>query len=219
MATAPNPEPVASVVDENREAVGRAWRLSYSAFLARAVLLCHGDRDRAEELVSKATLRILDFVATHDQPLREVRAYYFLVLRNLAIDEFRAARRSTSLYDRSVDVHSESDAWCLPVSGADADDALAARRALGDVRSLLEQLPDESRDLFVQRFIEERSYGEIAPALGVSEALARKRVQKLREWLARRVAPWAGAETITDHPPARLSSGARLKQGNAPHAG
>lgn len=218
MATAPNPERLASVVSENRASVGRTWRLFYSAFLARAVLLCHGDRDRAEELVSKATLRILDFVATHDQPLREVRAYYFLVLRNLAIDEYRTARRAASLYDRAVDVHSEADSWRLPAPEGDPHDALSARQSLGEVGSLLGQLPDEARDLFLQRFVEERSYGEIAPTLGVSEALARKRVQKLREWLARRIPP-AGAEQITDHPTARLSSGAHLKQGNAPHAG
>jgi RNA polymerase sigma-70 factor (ECF subfamily) len=218
MATASNSEPVESIVSENRKAIGRAWQVSYPSLLARAVLLCHGDRDRAEELVSKATLRILDFVATHDQPLREVRAYYFLVLRNLAIDEFRTARRAASLYDRSVDVHSEAQAWCLPLPEDDPHDALAARQSLAGVRSLLDQLPAESRDLFVQRFLEERSYGEIAPALGVSEALARKRIQKLREWLARRLAP-AAAEQVTHRPPARLSSGAHLKQGNAPHAG
>jgi RNA polymerase sigma-70 factor (ECF subfamily) len=160
----------------------------------------------------------MDLVATHDQPLREVRAYYFLVLRNLAIDEFRSARRSAALYDRSIDVHSEAQAWCLPCPSGDPHDALAARRALGDVGSLLDQLPDEARDLFVKRFVEERSYGEIAPALGVSEALARKRVQKLREWLARRVAA-AAAEPVTDQPIARLSSGAHLKQGNAPNVG
>lgn len=219
MATTGAAEPVASVVRENRKAVGLAWRQSYSAFLARAVLLCHGDRDKAEELVSMATLRILDFVATHDQPLRQVRAYYFLVLRNLAIDAYRNARRASTLYDRSIDVHSEADSWCLPVPGGDPHDALAARRALAGIGSLLAELSDELRELFVQRFMEERSYGEIAPAFGVSEALARKRVQKLRQWLARRVAPAPAAEQVTDRPPARLKSGAHLKQGTAPHAG
>lgn len=219
MATAPDRDSLTSVVSDNRKAVGRAWALSYSAFLARAVLLCHGDRNRAEDLVSKATLRILDFVATHDQPLREVRAYYFLVLRNLAIDEFRAGRRASSLYDRSVDVHSEADAWCLPVSGGDPNDALDARQALVGLRSLLDQLPDATRALFVQRFVEDRSYNEIAPALGVSEALARKRVQKLREWLARQIPALAAEQAVTDRPSARLPSGTHLNQGTSTHAG
>jgi RNA polymerase sigma-70 factor (ECF subfamily) len=207
-------------VRDNRKAIGLVWRQSYSALLARAVLLCHGDRDRAEDLVSKATLRILDFVATHDQPLREARAYFFLVLRNLAIDEYRTALRASNLYDRSIDVHSESEAWCLPVTGGDPHDALATRESLAGVGSLLDELPEESRALFVQRFVEERSYGEIAPALGVSEALARKRVQKLRQWLTRRTVPGAAiGKAVTDRRPARLPSGTHLNQGNAPHAG
>ena len=206
MESAPDRRRLASVVSENRKAVGRIWGLSYSAFLARAVLLCHGDRDRAEDLVSRATLRILDFVDTYDQPLREVRAYYFLVLRNLAIDEFRVSRRAAALYDRSIDVHSESDAFRLPVSGGDLHDAIDARQALTDLRPLLDRLPDETRALFFQRFVEERSYGEIAPALGVSEALARKRVQKLRQWLARQIRPGAAGQAVTEPASARLTS-------------
>lgn len=215
MAAEQNEVPSVTVVKANHEAVAIAWRQSYSAFLSRAVLLCHGDRDRAEELVSKATLRILDFVASHNQPLREVRTYYFLVLRNLAIDEYRSAQRASSIYDRSIDVHSEAEAWCLPVPEGDPHEALAARQSLAGVGSLIEQLPSDSRELFVQRFVEERSYSEIAPALGVSEALARKRVQKLRHWLSRRIM----SGMVTDRPSARLPSGAHQNQGNANHAG
>jgi len=188
----------------NREAVQQAWKNSYPAFLSRAMLWCRGSRERAEDLVSRATVRVLDFVSKHDHPVTDACALYFLVLRNLAIDEYRNACRGALLYDRTVDVHSEADGWRLPSSGADLHAELAASQALAAVEEVLERLSEESRMLFVQRFLEHRSYREIAPSLGISEAGARKRVQKLRDLLAARI-PAAACHGVTDRPPARLT--------------
>ncbi|TMJ18875.1 MAG: sigma-70 family RNA polymerase sigma factor [Alphaproteobacteria bacterium] len=202
--TAP-PKPLELIIEENRQAVRLAWTQSYPALVSRAASFFRGDRDRGEDLVSRATARILDFVARHDRPLREVGGLYFLVLRNLAIDEYRQARRGALLYDRTVDVHSEADSWRLPSCGTDVHAQLATSQALAALDALLDRLSGEARELFVQRFLEHRSYSEIAPSLGISEAGARKRVQKLRQALA----GWFSAcsrEGVTDRRPARLSS-------------
>lgn len=188
----------------NREAVHQAWKNSYHAFLSRAMLWCRGNRERAEDLVSRATVRILDFVSKHDQPVVDAAALYFLVLRNLAIDEYRNACRGALIFDRTVDIHSEADGWRLPGCGADMHSQLATNQALIAVEALLERLSEETRNLFVQRFLEHRSYREIAPSLGVSEAGARKRVQKLREVLSGRIPPPSG-DGVTDRAPARLT--------------
>lgn len=45
------------------------------------------------------------------------------------------------------------------------------------------QLSDAQRMLFQLKFEEERPYSEIAAAFGISEALARKRVELLRKKL------------------------------------
>jgi RNA polymerase sigma factor (sigma-70 family) len=199
------PEPDRGLLERNRKAVHHAWARSYSAFVSRAALLCGGDRDRGEDLVSRATVRILDFVARHDRPVADACALYFLVLRNLAIDEYRGARRGALVYDRTIDVHSDADGWRLPCCETDAHSELAASQALATVEALLDRLSEQTRDLFVQRFVEHRSYREIAPSLGVSEAGARKRVQKLRELLAGRIPPPSG-EGVTHRAPARLTT-------------
>jgi RNA polymerase sigma factor (sigma-70 family) len=209
--------PNAAIIAENRNAVHRAWIEAYSLFLSRARLLCHGNRDKAEDLVSQATLRILEFAAAYPKPLREVGSLYFMVLRNLAIDGYRATRRASSLYDHSVDVHAEADAWRLPICGVDLHEGLVTRQTLAAVQSLLDNLSGETRALFVQRFVEDRSYREIALFFDISEALARKRVQKLRVLLANRILPAARGERVTDPPPARLSSRTGLNQRTAAH--
>ena len=206
------------IVAFNREAVHQAWRSSYSAFLSRALLWCRGSRERGEDLISRATVRILDFVSKHDRPVADACALYFLVLRNLAIDDYRAGRRGTLIYDRTIDVHSEEDGWRLPACGTDMHSVLAANEGLAAVEALLERLSEETRNLFVQRFLEHRSYREIAPSLGISEAGARKRVQKLRALIVGRLPP-ASRPDVTDRPPARLTSRARLNLGAAAHAG
>jgi RNA polymerase sigma-70 factor (ECF subfamily) len=206
------------IIAVNREAVREAWKSSYSTFLSRAMLWCRGSRERGEDLVSRATVRILDFVSKHDRPVADARALYFLVLRNLAIDEYRAARRGAFIYDRTIDVHSEDDGWRLPTCETDIHSQLVANEGLAAVEALLERLSEETRNLFVQRFLEHRSYREIAPSLGITEAGARKRVQKLRALIVGRVAP-ESAETVTDRPPARLTSQASLTPGAVAHAG
>lgn len=48
-------------------------------------------------------------------------------------------------------------------------------------------MPEETRLLFVHRFVEERNYREIAERFRIAEPLARKRVQKLRAQLAKAI--------------------------------
>ncbi|MEA3011386.1 MAG: hypothetical protein QOJ91_3078 [Sphingomonadales bacterium] len=196
---------VDSVVAINRETLRQTWKTSYPAFLSRAMLWSRGNRISAEDLVSRATVRILSFISAQDHPVADMRALYFTVLRNLAIDEYRNARRGDSLFDRSVDIHSDADAWRLPAGRADTHEELVRSQSLAAVEAVLERLSEETRILFVQRFLEHRSYGEIAPVLGISEAGARKRIQKLRTLLDSRMRP-ALDERVTDRAPARLTS-------------
>lgn len=177
-----------SLISQNRKKIQSFWLDNYPILVRRARLLSR-NRDQAEDLVSQATLKLLNFVETHLRPLDDAGALFFMVLRNLAIDEYRGARRAALLYDHSVDVHEEADLWRLPAARGDAHERLADGQALAAVEARLDLLPGEARALFVQRFVEHRSYREIAAHFRISEALARKRVQKLRARLADRPPP------------------------------
>jgi len=175
-----------SIIVQNRAIFSRFWNSQHSNLVVRARGLCGGSHDRAEELVSQATLRLVQFVETHDLPLIEVGALFWRALRNLAIDQHRSARCAARIYDRSIDLASDADLWRLPPAADDTHAQLVANEALAEVQQRLDRLPEEARALFVQRFVEEHSYREIALHFHISEALARKRVQKLRALLAER---------------------------------
>lgn len=168
----------------NRDHFTRFWMDQYNNLVKRARHLCGGSLDRAEDLVSQATLRLVQFIDASDTPPIDVGALFWRVLRNLAIDQHRTARCAAVVYDHSVDIGQDADHWRLPAAADDTHAQLAAHQELAAVRRRVESLPEEARILFVHRFVEERSYREIAGHFHISEALARKRVQKLRALIA-----------------------------------
>ena len=177
-----------SIIVQNREILHRFWRDQYRHLVGRVRPLCGGSQDRAEDLVSQATLRLVQFVEAHDRPLIEIGALFWRVLRNLAIDQHRSARCAAAVYDHSIDLGSDAHLGYLPPAGDDTHAQVAACEALAAVQRRVDGLPEEARALFVHRFVEDRSYREIAVHFRISEALARKRVQKLRALLAERPA-------------------------------
>lgn len=125
-------------------------------------------RYAAEDVVQDAWLRF----AASDQPKQHPAAFLFRIVRNLAIDRGRRARRE--------------------VTGGGADEALRAaiapapsveqRLADGDdlrlVAAALADLPEAARRAFELHRFEGRTYAQIAHALGVSQGQAHKLVQK-----------------------------------------
>ena len=129
-------------------------------------------------------LRLLHFIETTDQQQIEIAALFWRVLRNLAIDQHRAARRAAAIHDYSVMLDQDAALWRLPPAACDTHAQLAACQELAAVQRRVAHLPEAARTLFAERFIEECSYREIAQRLEITEALARKRVQKLRAQIA-----------------------------------
>jgi RNA polymerase sigma factor (sigma-70 family) len=68
------------------------------------------------------------------------------------------------------------------------DDIVRIERLAGDESaSLLEELAPDQRQAVVAHVVDERSYGEIAGALGTSEAVVRKRVSRGLENMRQRI--------------------------------
>lgn len=169
---------------QSRDNLTRFWRDQYHNLVKRARHLCGGSHDKAEDLVSQAILRLVQLIDTSDAPPIEVGALFWRVLRNLAIDQHRTARCAARVYDHSVEIGPDTDHSRLPTTADDTHARLAALQELAAVRCRVERLPEDARTLFIHRFVEERSYRAIAGHFHISEALARKRVQKLRALIA-----------------------------------
>lgn len=136
----------------------------------------------AEDVVQDACVRAMRFVSS----LRDddARAWLFAIVRNTWYS--RVARRNTTAttgLDTAVDD---------PPDGAPDPEALLMRqRAVTRVRSAIEQLPVDFREIIVLREIEGLSYKEIAAVVRVPIGTVMSRLARARERLAAVLKPSA----------------------------
>jgi RNA polymerase sigma-70 factor (ECF subfamily) len=91
----------------------------------------------------------------------------------------RAARRSK----RSAVVATESEILEQVPDNVNAEDALAARERMVQVKVALGVLPDGQREVIELAFVEGLGYGEIAARLGVAEGTVKTRISRARSML------------------------------------
>lgn len=156
------------------------WREHRARLLRRARRLARGCPELADNLLSAATLRILEHARRGAAPIRNIEALFQTVLGNLARDHWRWRRRCPEeLCGEFGDLGAA--AQTTPEQDCSAREELA--QALAELR----RLSPLCAELFRLRIVEERSYAEISAQLGLSEVAARKRVQVIRQALRSRL--------------------------------
>ena len=112
-----------------------------------------GQRMVAEELVQEAFLRLHQAWAGVDNP----RGWLYRSLRNLALNHLRDRPREAQIDEESV------------ASGdGTAGEALGRSEAVGMVRLLLSELPEEDRRLIELKYREDLKYEDISRKTGLS---------------------------------------------------
>ena len=163
-----------------------SWHAVHRALYRHALRLTRGNQDGAEELLSATALKSLEILRRVPERVRNPRGFLFLVLRHAHLDRTRREAREKRIFDLETTRRMAEEGEEMP---EDADRTrtpfdvfLAAERMEGLTRAV-ERLKPPQRLLFALVFLQERAYPEIAHSLGISDALARKRVQLLRERL------------------------------------
>ena len=141
--------------------------------------------DRADDLVQDTLCRAIDRLSTWEQGTN-LRAWLFIIMRNLYINGLRRARRTPD----SVAVAEDDAAMAVP-GGQEA------RVAFIDLRSALQQLPEGQREILLLVVVEGFTYEEAAGILEVPLGTVRSRVARartaLRALLDGELADWAEA--------------------------
>ncbi|SDH87073.1 RNA polymerase sigma-70 factor, ECF subfamily [Pseudomonas flavescens] len=136
------------------------------------------DRDRAEDVVQEAYLRLHPLQRPELQAIEQPVAYLYRIVRNLALDmrlsEAREQRR-----------HAMPPDWLLPTLVAGPEEACLHSDELEQLSSALADLPEQSRRALEMHRLGGKTLAQIAEQLGVSLATAHRLVRDALVRLAR----------------------------------
>ena len=128
-----------------------------------------GEKGLAEDVVQEAFMKLHAQFKSVEKP----RPWLYRTVHNLALNQRRAAGRTVSLEQASVNSseHSESDASSAMDTADTAllpDEQIVRLEGIGLVRISLAALDDRSRELVRLKFTEDLSYKDIAARTGLT---------------------------------------------------
>jgi RNA polymerase sigma-70 factor, ECF subfamily len=182
-------ELVAAHLEGNAEAFGELfgrYRDRLVHFIARKT----GDRDRAEDLVQEAFIRVTRHLHRFDQT-KKFSTWIYTICSNLAKNELRNRSRNPLVLFQKLTTHWESDHRPLQFEDpANRPDDLFRRRYLRKiVEQTVEELPEHHQLVFRLRELEGKSYEEIAEITGVNLGTVKSRLHRARTSFAERIEP------------------------------
>jgi RNA polymerase sigma-70 factor (ECF subfamily) len=152
------------------------------------------DADQAAELLQEVFLKVVQR-AGEFQGQSKVSTWVYTIARNLCIDTSRkmAFRRHRSL-DAPSSGGEDGDAQPLldriPSAVAASDRSVIAQDLSARIQAAVEALPDEQREVFLMREVQNMPFKEIAEVLGVPENTVKSRMRYALERLQRALAEY-----------------------------
>ena len=145
-----------------------------------------GDKGTAEDLVQEVFMRVVRS-ASQFKGHASVRTWLYTIARNLLVDHGRkmSHRRKVSL-DEPLGADCEGADTVISTSKDHAplqDEALDMRRKILRLEELMEQMPDEQREVFVLRQRQGLKFREIATLLDIPENTVKSRMRYALQFL------------------------------------
>ncbi len=126
----------------------------------------------AQDVVQEACLRALRFFDGYQGG--DAKAWFLAIVRN-------TCRSRQSRQNRAAEVELFEDA--AQAAAGDLEEKLVREERLGVLRSCIEKLPPEFREVLVMRELEEMSYREIAEVTGLAPGTVMSRLSRARKRL------------------------------------
>ncbi len=141
-------------------------------FVARRI----GRREDAEDLVAKIFHKLLERLPEIDQARGSVRMFVLSMARNAVIDHVRTRRGAVPV----------EDVLLVDEAGTPLD-ALLREEDLRDLRAVLLELPDDTREMLALRYGDGLRHGEIAELYGINVAAVKQRFSRALRALRERL--------------------------------
>ncbi len=150
----------------------KIYTLYKGLMLSRAYEIL-GDRELSEDAVHNAFIRILNNIKKIDEPESpRAKGFVMIVLENVAKTMY-VKRKKEKIVELNDNIAESSNVEINTETKLTAE--LIARK--------IAELPEKHRDILVLKYLNSLNDKEIASALGISSAAARKRLQRAREGL------------------------------------
>ena len=164
--------------------------IRYQVRLLNFVYRIIGDRERAEDLVQEAFIRVHRHLARFDRS-KKFSTWVYTIASNLAKNELRNRSRSPLVLFTTLAPQWNDDERPLEFEDTDAQpDEEFRRRHLRDaVEQSVAKLPAHHRDVFVLRELEGRSYEEIAEITRCNLGTVKSRLNRARNAFAEIIEP------------------------------
>lgn len=164
----------------------------YQGRLLNFIYRMIGDRDRAEDLVQEAFVRVHRHLHRFDQT-KKFSTWIYTIASNLAKNELRNRSRSPLVwYESSARPGSDEEARPLQFedSSSRPDDMFHHRHLRELVEQAVARLSEHHREVFVLRELEGKSYEEIAELTDCNLGTVKSRLNRARAAFAAEIAPY-----------------------------
>jgi len=162
----------------------------YQTRLLNFIYRTIGDRERAEDLVQEAFVRVHRHLHRFDQS-KKFSTWIYTIASNLAKNELRNRSRNPLVLFQTIKKQWEADHRPLQFEDPSSrpDDLYRKRHLRELVEGSVAQLPEHHRVVFVLRELEGKSYEEIAEITGCNLGTVKSRLNRARNNFAAIIAP------------------------------
>lgn len=149
-----------------------------------------GDRERSEDLVQEAFIRVHRHLGRFDRS-KKFSTWIYTIASNLAKNELRNRSRNPLVLFTTITQGWEDEERPLEFedSSMRPDDLFRKRHVKGLVDATVARLPEHHREVFVLRELEGRSYEEIAEITKCNLGTVKSRLNRARASFAEIIEP------------------------------
>lgn len=159
------------------------WIDQQDSLLKQCLKLMSGNMDDAQDALSEAMVKASTKFEDSMDEIRNHRAWLSRIVHNACIDLHRQNRRKAEYREET---HGSADTPASPMTAPiipSPEESYLAGEQLDQLETALLAMHEKLRKPLLMRCVQDRSYDEIAEALGLSNCAVRKRVQLAREHL------------------------------------